>query len=700
MKKIILFNILAWFSYTIGAQFFFENPVTWSFSSVDKGNGSHEIYFRGSIEKPWYVYAIKTENDGPIPTSVEFEDPQGYTAEGNLVEITKAVRKFDPGFGFEVGMYSGRIELMHRIKVRSSSEIKVKAYIEYQCCNDETCLPPYQQEFSLNLPGTFSAAKANTGAEEIIKKSMPEENARTEVFIQPDLDSEAEDSDYEDSLISGETISGRYIYDGQPPLKEKDSLLIFLLIAFLAGLAAILTPCVFPMIPMTVTFFMRGSSNRGVAIIKGLVFGISMIMVYTGLGVVVGLTGTGASAGSAISTHWIPNIIFFMLFLVFAASFFGMFEIIIPSGLINKTDKQADKGGITGAFFMGITTVLVSFSCTGPIVGSLLIESAGGFALKPILGMFFFSLAFALPFTLLAIFPSMLKNLPTSGGWLNSIKVVLAFIILAFSMKFLSAIDQSYHLNIFSREIYLAIWLVLSLLLGLYFLGRIKFAHDNDIPYLSFPRLILAILAFTFSIYLFTGIMGADLRSISSLIPPKSASYFSFPESRIGVSSSENDQKLSFCGPGKYDELFKLPHGIKGYFYYNDGLACAIEKNKPVFLDFTGHSCSNCKQMENMVWSDPEVLKILKEDYVVISLYTDDKTRVSPEDVIIRPDGKELKTIGDINKQLEIDRFQTIATPLYVLLDHDGNLLNQPKGKDLNVSNFIDFLQEGKRIFN
>lgn len=694
MKKSLYFILLASLALTSSAQFSFENPVSWKFSSTDKGDGIHELHFKGTIKSPWHVYAIELEKEGPIPTSVEFTEPTGYAFDGPLTELTKAKKKYDPGFDFEIGMYSGKVELMRRVKVTSAAEVTINGFVEFQSCDDETCLPPFQQEFSLKLPGFKGIAKtsgANERNETGELLSEPAMNPAQETVMNI---AETETPKNESSADLELSSQSNFM---QTPQSENKSLFVFLLIAFLAGLAAILTPCVFPMIPMTVSFFMRGSASRGFAVLKGLVFGFSMILVYTGLGVVVGLTGMGAEAGTVLSTHWIPNLIFFVLFIFFAASFLGMFELIMPSGLINKADKQADKKGLLGSFFMGITTVLVSFSCTGPIVGSLLIESAGGLAIKPILGMFFFSLAFALPFTLLAIFPSMLKNLPKSGGWLNSIKVVLGFIILAFGMKFLIAIDQSYHLNIISREIYLGIWLVLSILLGLYFLGKLKFAHDSDLPYVSVPRFAMAVATFTFAIYLYTGIMGADLRSIAALIPPKSASSFSI--STTSQSSSTFDQTSTYCGPGKYDEKFHLPHGIKGYFTYEDGLKCAVEKDKPIFLDFTGHSCSNCKQMENQVWSDPEVLKLLKEEFVVISLYTDDKTRVADEDIITRADGKELRTIGDINKQFEMDTFNSIATPLYLLLDHEGNLLAQPKGKDLNVQNFIDFLEEGKNRF-
>ncbi len=693
MRTLLLAKFLIFFVFSVTAQFFFENPVSWDFKAVEKETGIYELYFNGTIKSPWYVYAMELEKEGPIPTSIEFNTPKAYILVGEPVELSKPVVKYDPGFEFNVGMYSRKAEFMQIVRVSSSKQITVDGYIEFQSCNDETCLPPYQQEFSFTLQGdpSYSLTESHTSTDPLEKNTITGSEPVTPEQVAAE---ETQQTDHYDQTISSNEIVP---YTGDMPGTGTRSLLAFLVIAFLAGLAAILTPCVFPMIPMTVSFFMRGSSNRGMAIIKGLVFGLSIILIYTGLGVLVGLTGMGPAAGTTLSTHWIPNLIFFLLFMVFAASFLGMFELIIPSGLINKADKHADKGGTAGAFFMGVTTVLVSFSCTGPIVGSLLIESAGGIALKPILGMFFFSLAFALPFTLLAIFPSMLGNIPKSGGWLNSIKVVLGFIVLAFGMKFLSSIDQTYHLKILSREIFLSIWFILSIMLGLYFLGKIKFAHDRDLPYISVPRFTLALASLTFAVYIFTGILGADLISIASVIPPKSDSTFSLSSPSKAVDAF--DQSSTYCGPGKYDQRFTLPHGIKGYFSYKDGIKCAIEKNKPVFLDFTGHSCSNCKQMESRVWSDPVVLKMLKEEFVVISLYTDDRTIADNEDFVISHDGSEMRTIGEINQKIEIEKFNTVATPLYVLLDHKGNLLAQPKGKDLNVQNFIDFLEEGKENF-
>jgi len=647
-----------------------ENPVSWKSVVENKGNAVYQIQLDAQIDDPWHMYAMKLEKDGPIPTAFSVKKGTGYELLGELKELTKPLIKFDKGFRFNVGLYAKEASFLQEVRVLTEKGAKVTIYVEYQCCNDEICLPPFTDSFLVDLPGLEASPL----------QPLTALTQNTEVRDEKTVSS----NDETNITTSKVTINE----DG-----GSSSLFMFFLIAFIAGLAAILTPCVFPMIPMTVSFFMKGSENRSKAVLKGLIFGLSMILVYTGTGALVSLTGMNADVGNVLSTHWIPNLIFFLLFMVFAASFLGLFEIVLPSGIINRSDRQADKGGFAGAFFMGVTTVHVSFSCTGPIIGSLLIEAAGGQVLKPILGMFFFSLAFALPFTLLAIFPSMLSNLPKSGGWLNSVKVVLGFIVFAFGMKFLSNIDQSYHLGIFSREVYLAIWFVLSVLLGFYLIGKIKFSGDTDVQFISVPRLILTLSSFTFAVYLFTGILGADLNNIASLIPPKSSQNFS-----IVASKSHSGQVMSdanWCGPGRYDDIFKLPNGLKGYFNLEDGIRCAKEKQKPVFLDFTGHSCSNCKQMENLVWPDPEVLSKLSEEYVIISLYTDDRTRLPEENWITRPDGKALKTIGEINKHYQMDKFNSITTPLYVLMDSDGNILSAPKAKDLNIKSYSAFLQSG-----
>jgi len=671
-----------------------ENPVTWKYSLGEPSEGSREIIFTAQIAAPWHVYAIKLEKEGPYPTTFTFEPDASVTLIGELTELTKPTMKFDEGFKFNIGMYSKKASFSQKVQNTSGKPGKLKVSITFQCCDDETCIAPATQEFMIDIPSDAIAPETvaevkNPPAVTPVQSSNEKETVPAqETVVSPSA---------EPTLVPAVESPVASAVSAVPPTEEKQSLFVFLLIAFLAGLAAIVTPCVFPMIPMTVSFFLRGSENRGLAVLKGLVFGFSMILVYTGIGVLVSLTGMNANIGNMLSTHWIPNTIFFLLFMIFAASFLGMFELVLPSGLVNSADKNADRGGLAGSFFMGVTTVLVSFSCTGPIVGSLLISATGGEVLKPILGMFFFSLAFALPFTLLAIFPSMMKSLPKSGGWLNSVKVVLGFLVLGFGMKFLSSMDQSYHLGIFSREMYLAIWLVISVLLGLYLLGKIRFAHDSETNSVSVPRLLLAIASFVFAVYLFTGIFGADLKTISSLIPPKSSSAFRF--SANTVSAPVSAESKTFCGPGKYDEIFELPLGLQGYFDYEDGMKCAKTKNKPVFLDFTGHFCSNCKQMENQVWPDPEVLNLLQNEFVIISLYTDDKTKLEESQWVRLQNGKVLKTLGEINLNFEKETFSTIATPWYVLLDTEGKVLVNPMGKQGDPKIFSEYLKSGVEAF-
>ena len=475
---------------------------------------------------------------------------------------------------------------------------------------------------------------------------------------------------------------------------------IFFFIAFAGGLAGLLTPCVFPMIPMTVSFFMQKQSGRLNSIINALVFGLSIIAVYTGLGLLVSLTSVGAGFANQLTSHWLPNMIFFLLFVAFAASFFGLFEIVLPGSLATKADRKAEGGGYIGSFFMALTLVIVSLSCVGPIVGALLVEAASGGGSQPVVGMFGFSLAFAIPFTLLAIFPSWISKLPKSGGWLNSVKVVLGFIVLAFSLKFLLTIDQVYQFGILTRDIYLAIWIVLFSLLGMYLLGKIKFAHDSDLPHIGVPRLFLAIAVFSFVVYLIPGMFGAPLKSISSLLPARHTHSFDI-SSMIRDAELHGGDRPELCEEPKYADFLNLPHGLRGYFDLEQGLACAREQNKPLFIDFVGHGCANCKVMEARVWSDPRVLQRLREDYIIIALYVDDRT-VLPEDEWITSeyDGRVKNTIGRKNLDYQITTFNTNTQPYYVLMDADGNLLNQPRGYNLNIEAFIEFLDRGLENFS
>ncbi len=662
------------------------DPVSWSFSQEKTSENEYDLIFTSDIENKWHLYSQNLPEGGPIPTSFKFEDSEYYERIGMVEEITKPEVKFDPSFNMDLTMFSHEAIFKQKIKVISQEGFTISGSLEYMCCDDERCLPPTEEEFQFLIP---AAASGNEDATAESREGGGIQQSESQLKL---------------GTVTSED-EGPMTVSAKPVESENASLWIFFLIAFVAGLAGILTPCVFPMIPMTVSFFMQGSENRGKAILKGLIFGFSIIAIYTAIGVVVSISSAGAELTNSLSTHWIPNLIFFVLFMIFAASFLGMFELVLPSKWVNTSDKQVDKGGYLGAFFMALTLVLVSFSCTGPIVGALLVEAAGGLALKPILGMFGFSLAFALPFTLFAIFPSWLKGLPKSGGWLNSIKVVLGFVVLAFGMKFLSTIDQTYHLGLMSREVYLAIWMVIFTMLGLYFLGKLKFAHDSDISHVTVPRLVLAIASFTFVLYMLPGLFGANLSSISALIPPKSSQQFDLTRS-VGPggntgNATRTGEADELCGIPSHADFLHLPHGLKGYFDYEEGMACAREKNMPVLLDFKGHACSNCKEMEGKVWSDPEVLQRLQNDYIIIALYTDDRTKLPESEWITSAfDGKVKKTLGKKNLDLQISRYSTNTQPFYVLIDADGNPLAEPRGHNLDIQAFREWLDQGVAKFN
>ena len=457
--KLLLIYTFILLSFNLSAQM--VEPIKWTFDQTQNENEA-ELQFKASIEKGWHLYDVRLPEGGPIATSIHYEDSTLFEFVGGINSTPEAEEHFDETFQMTLRYFSNQAVIKQKVKIDTDKPVEIKGYVEFMGCNDENCLPPNEAEFTFII-------NADKQAGAITARTEPEKNE-----------------------------SG-----------TNQGLLLFLLISLAAGLAAVVTPCVFPMIPMTVSFFMRGrSDNRKKAVSTGIFFGLSIVFIYTLLGALFSFGIFGPNVGNILSTHWIPNAIFFLLFLVFALSFFGAFEIVLPSSLVNKTDAKADKGGFIGAFFMALTTVIVSFSCTGPFIGALIIQAVQAGGLRPMLGMFAFGLAFATPFTLLAIFPSAMKKLPKSGGWLNAIKVVFAFILMAFGMKFLSNIDQVYGLNLISREIYLAIWVVLFFLLGLYFLGKIKFSHDSDLPYIGIGRLLLAIVTFSFTIYLFTGLFG------------------------------------------------------------------------------------------------------------------------------------------------------------------------------------------------
>ncbi|MEN8202959.1 MAG: cytochrome c biogenesis protein CcdA [Bacteroidota bacterium] len=690
MKKILtLTGVALMLAVTSFAQVI--DPVKWTFTTENIQGQDAELVFKANIEPPWHLYSAFLPEGGPIATKPWFNESDAYSLVGDIIEVTKPHIKFDEGFQMEVGSISGKAELRQKVKLSGSGPVTITGEIEFQVCDDVTCLPPKYVEFSFAVGGEGAAVAATPGEEPAESGALAGMFDQAEDQADSEADQAAEESAKED-VVESKTSSETTVA-GVPALEDEKSLWRFFWLAFGLGLLALLTPCVFPMIPMTVSFFMQGSDNKAKGFFRGLVFGLSIVAIYTALGVIVSISNVGPNAANALSTHWIPNLIFFALFMVFAFSFFGMFELVLPTSWVNKADSQVDKGGFGGAFFMALTTVLVSFSCTGPIVGALLVEAAGGLALKPILGMFGFGLAFAIPFTLFAIFPSWLKSLPKSGGWLNAVKVVLGFIVLAFSMKFLLALDPTN--KILTRELYLAVWIVLFFMLGMYFLGKIKFAHDSDLPHVSVPRLLLSVASFTFVVYLFIGLFGYELKTIAPLLPPKSPNGLDLTQKAVyGGAPAATVADQEGCTPAKHADLFHMPFGLKGFYDLEEGLACAKASGKPVLVDFKGHFCSNCKKMEAAVWSDPEVLRTLREDFVIVALYTDDRTKLPESEwYTSEVDGKVKKTIGQQNIDFEIENFQTNTIPLYVLMDAEGNVIGQPKGTDLDVQSYLSWLK-------
>src|SRR5450759_2059556 len=503
------------------------DPVSWDFSFEKKGEKQIELIFTASIDENSHIYSMDIPEGGPIPTSFRFDTVPGYKLIGDAYEVTKPVELLDEAFGFKIKTFSNKAEFRQRITAVESS-FTVAGAVNFMACNNATCSPPKDVEFAIKITdqvaGQIITANNNPGSE------------------------------------SGVPQSDR-------------GLLKFFLISLLAGFAGVLTPCVFPMIPMTVAFFSKGSENRSKAVFKALIFGISIVLIYSSLGIIVSLTSAGAGFANTLSTHWIPNTLFFALFIIFAISFFGAFEILLPNSWVTRADSSVDKGGIMAAFFMGLTTVIVSFSCTGPIIGALLVEAASGDVLRPTIGMIGFGIAFALPFTIFALFPSIMSRIPKSGGWLNSIKVVLGFIMLAFSMKFLMTIDSVYSLGILSRSLFIAIWIVLFSLLGLYLMGKIKFSHDSDLPYIGTFRLFLIISVFTFVVYLIPGLFGAPLNGLSSFLPSQETSEFNIPklimENRSVSGTAVRSAETSIlCSEAKHADIFEMPIGLKGYFDY------------------------------------------------------------------------------------------------------------------------------------
>ena len=692
---------------TAAAQF--ENPVKWKATATGQ-----QVEITATIGGAWHMYDIGPYEGGPNATTFTFELPAGVTLDGGIQQLTPPTRVQDEIFGMEIGYFSKSACFLQKFNVSSElaaagAPITIKGSVEWQVCDDESCMPPTDEDFTFTITPSAQAAAS----------PAPETPAAgdTSVTATPDPTGKmvADDAMMVDPAADA-TLSATDGTTEQASLEglqqnEKKSFWGIIIEAILWGFAALLTPCVFPMVPMTVSFFMKGSDNKAKGRMMASLYGISIVALYT-LPIAIIILVTYFVGGDSVTadifnwlaTHWIPNILFFLIFMIFAASFFGAFEITMPSKLVNKSDSKADKGGLVGVFFMALTLVLVSFSCTGPIVGTVLVKSTQGAIWEPIFTMLAFSIAFALPFTVFAFFPSLLKNLPKSGGWLNSVKVVLGFIELALGLKFLSVADQTYHWGLLDREVYIALWVVIFTLLGFYLLGKIRFAHDSETKYVSVKRLFLAIITFAFVVYLIPGMFGAPLKALSGYLPPLSTMDFNLSATTgtaatgTTVPSSLDRSKIAGGAP-KYSDFLHLPHGLEGFFDYEEGMQYAKEVGKPVFLDFTGHGCVNCREMEANVWSDPTVQQLLHDNYVIIALYVDDKKQLPEEEWITTPDGKVRKTLGKINASFQIERFGINAQPYYVLLDNAGQPLVTPRSYDLNVNGFIQFLESGLKAY-
>lgn len=482
--------------------------------------------------------------------------------------------------------------------------------------------------------------------------------------------------------------------------EQQQSMWAIFLAGLLGGFAALIMPCIFPMLPLTVSYFTKTAQSRGSAISKAIIYGISIIVIYVALGLIITVI-FGADALNDLATNGVFNMIFFLLLVVFAISFFGAFEITLPSKWANKMDEQSDKGGFIGLFFMAATLALVSFSCTGPIIGTLLVQAAtSGALLGPAVGMFGFSLALAIPFALFAMFPSWLKSLPKSGGWLNSVKIFLGFLELALALKFLSNVDLAYHWEWFDREIFLVLWIVIFGLLGLYLLGKLRFSHDSPVEYITIPRFFLAIIVLSFTMYMVPGLWGAPLKSISAFLPPMQTQDFDlYTPTLTGNHNSSNSNQGENEAPHKYATIFKAPLNLNAFFDYDEGLAYAKKNHKPIMIDFTGHACVNCRKMEASVWTDKDVFSLINNDFVLIQLYVDDKTELSAEEQTVTAQGKKIRTIGNKWSEFQASKFKANSQPFYVLLDDDGNLLVAPQGADYNPSNYKSFLQSGLKAF-
>lgn len=662
MKKrlSLLFGALLMCIFTFAQM---QTPVKFKSELKKLSDNQLEVVFTGTIDEGWHVYSTGLGEDGPTSATFNLDKIEGAKVMGELTFEGEEIKKFDPIFEMNVRYFEKTVKFIQKLEI-TSSEYTIAGYLEFGACNDESCMPPTAVDFTYS--GTSAVKPSNEVAATPAKES--EEVAEVKETVVETADkNEMEVSSYWDPVIDEMGAQG------EEQSSADRSWIYILFTGFVGGLLALFTPCVWPIIPMTVSFFLKRTKDKKKGIRDAWMYGISIVVIYVALGLAVTLI-FGASALNALSTNAVFNILFFLMLVIFAASFFGAFEITLPSKWSNAVDSKAEQTtGLLSIFLMAFTLSLVSFSCTGPIIGFLLVEvSTTGSMVAPAIGMLGFAIALALPFTLFAMFPTWLKSMPKSGGWMNVIKVSLGFLELAFALKFLSVADLSYGWGILDRETFLALWIVIFALLGMYLLGKIKFAHDDDENKIGVTRFFLAMISLAFAVYMVPGLWGAPLKAVSAFAPPMQTQDFNLYKNEVHAK----------------------------FFDYDEGMEYAKQNGKPVMVDFTGYGCVNCRKMELAVWTDPKVSSMLTEDYVLITLYVDDKTKL-PQPMKIIENGTErtLRTVGDKWSYLQRSKFGANAQPFYVLLDNDGKPLNGSYSYDEDIDKYVEFLEKGLRNY-
>ncbi len=664
MKKKFFLILFCLFGFLFSEAQIFE-PIHWNISHKLTGKTTADIIFKASIDDGWHLYGLSLPPNGPKPTSIVFEKIEHAQKVGKLQAASKLEKKFDSNFGMELSWYSKEAVFVQKISFSSVQNVRLEGYIEYMACNDKSCLPPTTEPFSIQLNSkemSSVVADKNTTvlSSEKIQPTEDFKNAN-QVDLSSEDNAEISASQWWTPVIKELNNFGNVAAD-----KETASLWYVLLAGLLGGFLALLTPCVWPIIPMTVSFFLKRSAVPSRGRKDAILYGLSIIVIYVVLGLLITLI-FGASALNSMSTNALFNLFFFILLVVFALSFFGAFELTLPSSWSTKVDAKAESTvGLLSILLMAFTLVLVSFSCTGPIIGTLLVEvAASGSLLAPAIGMFGFSFALAVPFTLFAFFPSWLESLPRSGGWLNRVKVVLAFIELAFALKFLSVADLAYGWHILDREVFVSLWIVIFTLLGIYLLGKIRFPHDGESKHTSVGGLMLGIVSLAFAVYMVPGLWGAPLKSISAFAPPLYTQDFNLYKDEVHPDFTD----------------------------FEEGMTYAAMKKMPVVIDFSGYGCVNCRKMEASVWTDPQVKELLDKNFVLISLFVDDKTPLDqPFEINENGKTRKIKTIGDKWSYLQRYKFGANAQPFYVMIDYRGKPLNKPYVFDTNASHFVNWL--------